>query len=60
MRTVQVASVGVNERMVGGYSLSNSGFIAQGYGWGGLTTDENSLAKKVPAAIDITWYAEGD
>lgn len=60
VRTVQISSYNVNERLVGLTGQTKSGFVAQGYLWGGLTTDANMFAKRESAAIDVIWVAEGD
>ena len=60
VRTVQVISADVNERMVGVGGPTRSGFVAQGYLWGGLTADANLFVKRASAEVEIMWFAEGD
>ena len=60
IRTVQVTSVDVNERLVGFGGPTKTGFVAQGYLWGGLTADGNMFVKRASAEVEIMWFAEGD
>lgn len=60
VRTVQVSSVDVNERLVGFGGPTKAGFVAQGYLWGGLTADANLFVKRASAEVEIMWFAEGD